>query len=170
MNWAWSSPTKSSCKLPSEPTPAARRRVAVFGAPGTGAAALTKRLQEALNAHPEFEITAPEAPEVGHDLVLLLGLPSGTTSTEARATQSAADNALRARLQALGLPFRVVYGEGLEQLNNALLALGLTADAAAQLEREVAQFDLNRGRTPWSCEKCSDPDCEHRLFTGLLGR
>lgn len=22
----------------------------------------------------------------------------------------------------------------------------------------------------WDCEKCSDPDCEHRLFSALSGR
>jgi len=63
----------------------------------------------------------------------------------------------------------VIYGAGPSRLANALLALGLPApDARAQQTREQAQFDLNRGRTPWSCEKCSDPDCEHKLFTGLL--
>ena len=69
------------------------------------------------------------------------------------------------------LDFRVVYGQGLARLNNALLALGLAPeDEQAWLRRESAQFDLNQGRTPWQCEKCSDPDCEHRLFTGLLGQ
>ncbi len=168
MSWAWSSPTKSSCKLPSEPSAATRRRIAVLGAPGTGAAALAEGLRAALGLHPAFEITRPGQPEPGHDLVLLMGLSASAVSPEVRAAQRQADTALRARLQALKLPFQVVYGEGPGLLNNALLALGLTTDEAAQAQREAAQFNLNRGRTPWSCEKCSDPDCEHRLFTGLL--
>jgi len=81
------------------------------------------------------------------------------------------DARLRHTLIQARLDFRVVYGQGLARLNNALLALGLAPeDEQAWLRRESAQFDLNQGRTPWQCEKCSDPDCEHRLFTGLLGQ
>ena len=154
--------------MPSEPSLAARRRIAVLGAPGTGAPDLAERLQAALSGHPELDISSPPSPDTVHGLVLLMGLPAGAPSPEVRAAQQQADTALRAQLQALALPFRVVYGEGAAQLNHALLALGLTADEAAQAQREAAQFDLNRGRTPWSCERCSDPECEHRLFTGLL--
>jgi len=170
MSWAWSSPTKFSSKLPSDLPPAARRRVSVFGAPGTGAQALAEHLQALLRDHPSLEISCPTSPEARCELALLTGLPPTTRSPEARATQLQVDTALRAQLQVLARPFRVVYGEGDEQLNNALLALGLSADSAVQARRAQAQFDLNRGRTPWSCEKCSDPDCEHRLFTGLLAR
>jgi hypothetical protein len=130
---------------------------------------LAARLQAALSAHP-LDIRAPEAPEAGHDLVLLLGLPSAPTPPETRQHQIQADSALRAQLHALGLAFRVVYGDGAVQLDNALLALGLTPDEAARVQREQAQFGLNRGRTPWTCEQCSDPACEHRLFTGLMAR
>lgn len=81
------------------------------------------------------------------------------------------DGLLRERLQAAGLDFRVIYGQGLARLNNALLALGEAAeDEATWQARQSAQFALNAGRTPWLCETCSDPDCEHRLFTGLLAR
>ena len=81
------------------------------------------------------------------------------------------DGLLRERLQGAGLDFRVIYGQGLARLNHALLALGEAAeDEATWQQRQAAQFNLNEGRTPWLCEKCSDPDCEHRLFTGLLAR
>ena len=81
------------------------------------------------------------------------------------------DGLLREALTRSALDFRVIYGQSLTRLNNALLALGLDAeDEAAWQRRESAQFALNEGRTPWLCEKCSDPDCEHRLFTGLLAR
>jgi len=81
------------------------------------------------------------------------------------------DAHVRQALERSGILYRVVYGQGPQRLNNALLALGLAAeDAAAGQTREHAQYALNAGRTPWSCEKCSDPDCEHRLFTGLLQR
>lgn len=85
--------------------------------------------------------------------------------------QQPVDRLLRERLQGAGLDFRVVYGQGLARLNHALLALGEAAeDEATGQARLSAQFDLNAGRTPWRCDNCSDPDCEHRLFTGLLAR
>ena len=99
-----------------------------------------------------------------------MGLPPLGGSHDTHRQEVAIDSVLRTQLQRLGLPFRVVYGQGSEQFNNALLALGLSPSKTYQAQREEAQFDLNRGRTPWSCEKCSDPDCEHRLFTGLLSR
>ena len=81
------------------------------------------------------------------------------------------DAMVRRALMQAGLDFRVVYGQGLERLNNALLALGLPAEDERTWQRRAsAQFALNEGRTLWLCEKCSDPDCEHRLFTGLLQR
>ena len=85
--------------------------------------------------------------------------------------QQPVDRLLRERLQGAGLDFRVIYGQGLARLNHALLALGEAAEDEATAEQRLsAQFDLNAGRTPWRCETCSDPDCEHRLFTGLLAR
>lgn len=81
------------------------------------------------------------------------------------------DAMVRQSLVEAGLDFRVIYGQGRERLNNALLAMGLPMeDPSAWERRNAGQYALNQGRTPWLCEKCSDPDCEHRLFTGLLGR
>jgi HTH-type transcriptional regulator, transcriptional repressor of NAD biosynthesis genes len=146
------------------------RRIAVLGAPGTGAAELASQLRTALAAHPEFSVSDAEPPSVVHDFALLMGLDQPDIAAAARPMRAQLDGELRGQLQALGLPYRVVYGAGPARLVNALLALGLPApDANTHLTREQAQFDLNRGRTPWSCEKCSDPDCEHKLFTGLLG-
>ncbi len=81
------------------------------------------------------------------------------------------DTLVRRALDRSGMAYRVVYGQGHQRLNNALLALGLPGeDEASWQTRLNAQNALNEGRTPWLCEKCSDPDCEHKLFTGLLGR
>jgi len=98
------------------------------------------------------------------------------------------DAMLRAALQNAGVAFTVIYGEGEERLNNALLALGwdkknasslgdLSLNASrsaslreAQTTRNQAQYALNRGRTTWACDKCSDAECEHRLFSDLLQR
>ena len=145
------------------------QHIGLFGPPGTDVSMLACQLRKTLAQHPDVEISTPALPEAGLSLVLLLALNTQASPSESRAAQIAADNALRAQLHALALPYRVVHGQGETALNNALLAMGLTAmDVQTQTVREQAQFDLNRGRTPWSCEKCSDPECEHRLFTGLL--
>ena len=79
------------------------------------------------------------------------------------------DTLVRQALERAGIAYRVVYGQGHERLNNALLALGLPGeDDTARTTRENAQFAINEGRTVWQCNECSDPGCEHKLFTGLL--
>ena len=81
------------------------------------------------------------------------------------------DTWLRQVLARAGIPYQVVYGQGQQRLNNALLALGLPGeDLEAQALREQSQFAINQGRTVWQCNECSDPDCEHKLFTGLLAK
>lgn len=145
------------------------RSIVVLGAAETGAAELARHLSTALAAFPLSRVSAEAAPSDRHDFALLMGLDQPGNATVNYATKASQDSALRKQLHALGLPYRVIYGAGPNRLANALLALGLPApDAGAQQAREQAQFDLNRGRTPWSCDTCSDPDCEHKLFTGLL--
>jgi len=84
------------------------------------------------------------------------------------------DTMVRAALQGAGIAYKVIYGQEEERLHNALLALGLDTHSfhpillAAQRSREQGQYALNQGRTAWACDKCSDADCEHKLFTGLL--
>jgi nicotinamide riboside kinase len=81
------------------------------------------------------------------------------------------DTLVRQALERSGLAYRVVYGQGPRRLNNALLALGLEGeDAAAQETREQGQFAINQGRSVWQCNDCSDPACEHKLFTGMLAK
>lgn len=68
------------------------------------------------------------------------------------------DQRLREVLQAHGLPYSSVYGNGEARVNNALQAI---------------HYALSKPRidTPsrwkWRCDKCSDPECEHRLFSDL---
>lgn len=105
------------------------------------------------------------------DLTLLMGLdlpwvPDGLFR-DSEAIRDATDAVLRRELQAAGIPFQTIYGQGDARLEQALRAIG----------RLVGRHDLSatdpawpRGRGPWTCEMCSDPDCEHRLFTTLLAR
>ena len=144
--------------------------IVVLGASGTRTIELTESLREALATHkPSLRVTIDAQPSSDHDFALLMGLEHSGAPAQERTAQERQDKQLRDQLHSLGLPYRVLYGSGPERLNNALLALGLpVSDAQIRLAREQAQFDLNRGRTPWSCEKCSDPDCEHKLFSRLL--
>jgi nicotinamide riboside kinase len=79
------------------------------------------------------------------------------------------DTLVRQALERAGIPYRVIYGQGPRRLNNALLALGLEGeDTSAQDVREQGQFAINQGRSAWQCNDCSDPACEHKLFTRLV--
>lgn len=79
------------------------------------------------------------------------------------------DRLLRERLSEAGIAYRVVYGSGEERLHNALLAI--ESAAAISLPGDAQALSARReGQTrPWRCGKCSDPECEHRLFTGGFG-
>lgn len=87
------------------------------------------------------------------------------------------DALLRERLAQHRLGYQVIYGQGPQRLRNALLAVsalpGLRAwpEAQARLQARAADGrDAQALNRPWRCEHCSDGECEHRLFTGLLPR
>lgn len=76
--------------------------------------------------------------------------------------QGPVDELVRAALQKAQVPFQVVYGSGPARLQGALQALAGRGIGDAPVGEEGA------GPWQWSCEKCSDPECEHRLFRRLL--
>lgn len=168
--------------------------VALLGGPSTGKRTLARQLREALDAQGLAEVVIADASALMaaaryeirfHDrslwpaalaaqrrigLSLLMGLdlpgvpdgPSGDTP----AWREATDALLRRELQAAGIPFQTVYGQGAGRLQAALRAVG------AALGRGLLPDDplLREGSGRWACEACSDPDCEHRLFSALLAR
>ncbi len=71
------------------------------------------------------------------------------------------DARVRAALVEGGLVFSVVHGAGEQRLANAWNAI----NAMSAQERTES-----RNGWRWSCEKCSDPECEHRVFSGLVAR
>ena len=81
----------------------------------------------------------------------------------ASASPTPIDDMLRKALMDAKLSFSVVHGEGDEQLANAWNAINAAADAD---ERRAAPEGT--GVWAWACEKCSDPVCEHRLFSDLV--
>ena len=163
-------------------------RIAVLGAPCTGKTRLATELALALARRPvsvsdgaallaalsDPGRTPPTLEELGalaqahgrqYELTLLLGLDL-LPPAEARASE-AVDMALRAALASASLAYKVIYGQGAQRLQNALLAIEGTG-ATPPEARLAAQYGLQGGRVAWRCENCSDPACEHRLFTGLL--
>jgi nicotinamide riboside kinase len=74
------------------------------------------------------------------------------------ASRERVDEQVRSLLQDAGIPYRVVYGTGPDRLRNAL----------ACLPDPLRPADASPRRAwTWQCDKCSDPECEHRLFTSL---
>ncbi|HCY14652.1 MAG: hypothetical protein A2Z93_12435 [Curvibacter sp. GWA2_64_110] len=127
-------------------------KIAILGAPGSGKTWLAQALQQ---HRPELQISdnPPIAtlPSSRVDRILLTGLDlPGITPT-----QQETDSALRAALQQAGLAYGVVYGQGAQRLAQAL--------------RLITPEDGPAPRWTGLCEKCADPDCEFRLFTGLKG-
>jgi nicotinamide riboside kinase len=100
----------------------------------------------------------------GYDLTLVTGLDlpwvADGLQRDGPHVREPVDALVRDALARAGIAFRVVYGQGPERLAGALAAI----DSAL-----AAPAPTPAGWT-WTCDKCSDPQCEHRLFTGLLGR
>lgn len=103
-----------------------------------------------------------------YDLTLLMGLdlpwvPDGLFR-DSPAVREATDTLLRRELRTASVAFQTVYGQGEARLRQALQAI------ATRLGRPLVADDpvLRQGRGRWVCDSCSDPDCEHRLFSQLL--
>jgi nicotinamide riboside kinase len=105
-----------------------------------------------------------------YDATLLAGLdlPWVADGLQRDATQprEEVDTFLRSLLQRAGVPFQVVYGQGPQRLASALRALVSAGVLPAATVERPQDAGARRGWT-WACEKCSDPECEHRLFTQL---
>jgi nicotinamide riboside kinase len=99
----------------------------------------------------------------GYDVTLVTGLdlawvPDGL-QRDGPHVREPVDALVREALAKAGIAYRVIYGSGPQRLANALAAI----------DGSLAAMSAPAPRRPWSwnCEKCSDPQCEHRLFTGL---
>lgn len=77
------------------------------------------------------------------------------------------DALLRAALQRANIPYQVVYGQGIDRLQNAIIAINSIANNRIPDCRKKQKISSNSLRN-WTCEKCSDPDCEHALFSQLV--
>jgi hypothetical protein len=101
------------------------------------------------------------------DLTLVCGLdldfklPQQHQSTAM--SRELADIALRTSLMQRNMTYTVVYGEGQARLACAIRAITAVNDSINSEPNKVGQRNWQ-----WSCENCSDPSCEHAMFTGLI--
>ena len=86
-----------------------------------------------------------------HDFLALMG-----------ATAPAVQDSWRAHLLQARLPFRVLYGDSVQALQNLSFAWSSHVRSQSALRPEILP------RWEGVCESCSDPECEHRLFSRLL--
>ena len=108
-----------------------------------------------------------------YDATLLTGLDlpwvADGSQRDPAQPREAVDALLRSLLQRAGVGFQVVYGQGPQRLQGALQAL---ASAGVLPPGAAGRDEAPAVRRPWVwvCEKCSDPECEHRLFAQLRDR
>lgn len=86
------------------------------------------------------------------------------------------DAALRDILHVATIDFEVIYGLGQQRLQAAIQALNaidsIASSAGSTRTNALKSPENNVATAPqpwiWTCDKCSDPDCEHRLFRKLI--
>jgi nicotinamide riboside kinase len=98
------------------------------------------------------------------DLTLVAGLDlpwvADGVQRDGVSMRAQVDQRLREVLQQHQISFSAVYGAGEARTRSALQAIGFALGKPGP--------DRPGSHWKWSCEKCSDPDCEHRLFSALL--
>lgn len=97
-----------------------------------------------------------------YDLTLLTGLDiawiADGIQRDSEAVRQAVDQRLRIALAENGIAYATVYGQG-----DARTACALQAIAY----KTAGLRSGSQSNWQWNCEKCSDADCEHRLFSRL---
>lgn len=147
-------------------------RIALLGAPGTGKTQLAGDLAAALSGGEQPLLIADNPPwamaqPAARQLTLLMGLDLAATDA-AGPERDAADQALRQTLTQAGVRYTVIYGQGPERLHNALLALQSLLPGKPSGPSSRLSTPQRQPPWVWSCDKCSDPQCERRLLSDLL--
>lgn len=163
-------------------------KIALLGAPRTGKSLLASSLRSAMKSsalavtvYGETDVAALPAALPDYDLVLLTGLPDtaeplqnpsqpaadqpAQQAVEQRA-QQAADTAIRTALIDAQISFQVLYGSNDERLTQACEAI--ESLLPVQTRPQPQRPPETKKPWVWLCDKCSDPQCEHRLLTDLL--
>ncbi|ROZ62594.1 AAA family ATPase [Ramlibacter sp. WS9] len=100
----------------------------------------------------------------GYDVTLVTGLDlpwvADGLQRDGPHVREPVDALVRQALARADVPYRTIYGKGTERLQNALAAIAEAGDRKPS---------AGTSAWVWTCDKCSDPECEHRLFTSLMG-
>jgi nicotinamide riboside kinase len=109
------------------------------------------------------------------DATLLMGLDlpwvADGFQRDGEHTREAVDDLLRAALARGNIDYHVVYGKGEFRLHHALRCLNsenVNSENVYSENAYLASQNTAQRLRNWVCERCSDPECEHRLFTELL--
>jgi len=152
-------------------------KIALLGACPVELLELAAALEKAMHIlDPHLQLTAANAACIpaslaGFDLVLLAGVEAltpvqGKEKPDAAPEQEAADQLIREALA--GVSYRVLYGTAGERLAHALHAVDSLLPAATRSRPAARPSGVKKQPWVWICDKCSDPQCEHRLLTALL--
>lgn len=161
-------------------------QIALLGAEGTGKTLLTQALVQApaqalviadtsalmsaIYSDLLFQNTSlypvALAQQRQFDLTLVMGLDlpwvADAMQRHGPLMRAQVDARLRQVLERHGVKYSVIYGTGQSRIECALQAIAHHRGA-----REFCPpAKLSNWR--WSCEKCSDADCEHQLFSALI--
>lgn len=107
------------------------------------------------------------------DITLLMGLDmpwvADGIQRDGAHVRKAIDTRIRQTLTHANIPFHVIYGTGKDRLANALQAIQTPSSSQVEATLDAKNVLASNARiTSWTCDRCSDPDCEHRLFTRFL--
>lgn len=160
-------------------------KIAILGAECTGKTQLVRTLPQALVGHfddspvlmaaiyrdvlfndPSLYASALEHHR-DYDLTLVMGLDLPWVAQDGvqrhgAHSQKSVDARLREILDANAVPYSLVYGTGAHRTGCALQAIAHHRNTPRIPRTSAAS------RWRWNCEKCSDADCEHRLFNDLV--
>ena len=160
-------------------------KIALIGAPHSGVLQLASVLDGAVKAAGWQALVvviadtpALQADLARFDLVLLTGLEFTTQSRIPHISadaldiaRQAADQSIRAALADAAVSYRVLYGANEERLAQTLHAIeSLLLRANASPRQSASSGGAKKQPWVWLCDKCSDPQCEHRLLTALLAQ
>jgi len=145
------------------------QRVEALAVRGTSVVADTAPLMTAIYSDILFQDSSLYAAAVEHQRSYDLTLVTGTDlpwvadglQRDGAAIRATVDRKLRLVLQAHRIDHTVIYGLGEERTQNAL-------ESVAHHQKNPLPRSAHDTDWRWSCDSCSDPECEHRLFSRLL--
>ena len=144
------------------------QRVNTLAAGATSVVADTTSLMTAVYSHVLFQDESLYSDALVHQRSYDLTLVTATDipwvadglQRDGIAMRTAVDRQLRSVLLVHQIDHAVIYGEANQRIQSAM-------ETIAHHQKSVLPRSTTHANWQWSCDSCSDPDCEHRLFTRL---